>query len=40
MSVPQKGLDGKAVTQWQGKAMGGFPAINIQGWTRGPSIEL
>jgi hypothetical protein len=31
MSVPQQGLGGKVVTQWQGKAVGGFPAINVQG---------
>lgn len=39
-SVPQKGLDGKMVAQAQGKIMGGSSAINVQGWTRGPSIDL
>ena len=36
-SVPQKGMNGKIVGQSQGKILGGSSAINVQGWTRGPS---
>lgn len=40
LSVPQNTLNGKTVGQVQGKIMGGSSAINVQGWTRGPSIDL
>jgi choline dehydrogenase-like flavoprotein len=39
-SIPQKGLNGKVVDQAQGKIMGGSSAINVQAWTRGPSVDL
>jgi hypothetical protein len=40
LSVPQNALNGKTVSQVQGKIMGGSSAINVQAWTRGPSIDL
>jgi choline dehydrogenase-like flavoprotein len=39
-SIPQKGLNGKVTSQAQGKIMGGSSAINVQGWTRGPAVDL
>jgi choline dehydrogenase-like flavoprotein len=39
-TIPQKGLNGKIVPQVQGKILGGSSAINVQGWTRGASVDL
>ena len=39
-TVPQKGLNGKVVSQVQGKVLGGSSAINVQGWTRGAAVDL
>jgi choline dehydrogenase-like flavoprotein len=38
--VPQEALEGRTVSQEQGKVLGGGSAINYQAWTRGASVEL
>lgn len=39
-TVPQAALEGRTVSQEQGKILGGGSAINYQAWTRGASVEL
>jgi choline dehydrogenase-like flavoprotein len=39
-TVPQKALNGRTMSQEQGKILGGSSAINYQTWTRGAAVEL
>lgn len=39
-TIPQKQLNGRTMSQEQGKILGGSSAINYQTWTRGAAAEL
>lgn len=38
-SIPQSGLNGRAIMQPRGKVMGGSVSINIGSWSRGTAAN-